>query len=99
VTTHRTAVARYWAHRWSCRACPDRGEGYPTKAAAQAGADAHEQAHAGPAVRPRVFVITPADIRRCPRRWLLPNHYQDDGTCLCPADRRVFPTTNRRATS
>jgi hypothetical protein len=99
VTTHRTAVARYWAHRWSCRACPEGGDGYLSKAAAQADADAHERAHGGPGVRPRVFVISSTDIGRCPRRSLLPSHYEDDGTCLCPADRRVFPTTNRRATS
>lgn len=33
---------------------------------------------------PRTFVVRSADIARCPIHSLLPEHYLDDGACLCP---------------
>lgn len=31
----------------------------------------------------RAFEINGADIRRCPKRSMLPAHYRADGTCKC----------------
>jgi hypothetical protein len=95
MTAHRATVRRYAAYRWTCRTCPEQGEGFTSQGAAQAEADAHELAHNGPPVRPRVFVISSADIGRCPVRSILPDHYEDDGTCRCAEDRRITWTGAR----
>lgn len=41
----------------------------------------------GPGDSPRSFVITLADVLRCPIRSLVPSHYYSDGTCRCPSER------------
>jgi hypothetical protein len=30
-----------------------------------------------------IKIIKHSDIANCPKRSLLPQHYRDDGTCLC----------------
>ena len=36
----------------------------------------------------RTFVIQTSDVERCPIHSLLPSHYRDDGSCLCPPGRQ-----------
>lgn len=38
---------------------------------------------------PRIFTITMADIRRCPKHSIHPSHYNDDGSCRCIVDERT----------
>lgn len=38
---------------------------------------------------PRIFTITMADIRRCPKHSIHPEHYNDDGSCRCIVTERV----------
>lgn len=33
-----------------------------------------------------IKIIKMSDIARCPKRSLLVQHYQEDGTCLCPTE-------------
>jgi hypothetical protein len=73
---------------WRCFTCPEGGGDYRTRRAARAGMDAHVAAYGGPldvADGPRVFVVSSAELARCPVRSMLPSHFRDDGTCCCPA--------------
>lgn len=35
---------------------------------------------------PRIFTIKRSDVSRCPKGSLLPQHYNDDGSCRCDSD-------------
>jgi DNA-binding CsgD family transcriptional regulator len=43
----------------------------------------------------RSFVVTRADIDRCPRKSLAADHYNEDGTCACPDARLRRPRIER----